>query len=161
MDAPSIFTAREAAFLAALDEAGVSFLIVGLAAAALQGAPAVNQGIDLWFADLADPQLGKVLRRFNATYIPPGPENPPLLVGDAVKLFDIVLHMHGLKSFEEELKEALRVAIGPATVSVLSLERIIVSKRATGRPKDKAILPALEAAAEVVRSRRNRHSEPS
>jgi len=37
---------------------------------------------------------------------------------------------------------------------VLPLERIIASKKATGRPKDRAILPALEDALRVIRSRR-------
>jgi hypothetical protein len=36
-------------------------------------------------------------------------------------------------------------------VRVLPLERIIASKRAAGRPKDLAVLPALEAALAVAR----------
>jgi len=60
---PAPFTDKEARFLETLVEEGVEFLVVGLAAAALQGAPAVTQDVDLWFRDLTDPRLGKALRR--------------------------------------------------------------------------------------------------
>ena len=53
MVAPQPFTDRELALLGALVEEGVEFLVVGLAAAALQGVPAVTQDVDLWFADLS------------------------------------------------------------------------------------------------------------
>jgi hypothetical protein len=154
VDAPAPFSDREAAFLAALVEEGVQFLVVGLAAAALQGAPAVTQDVDLWFRDLTDPRLKKALRRVGATYIPPGPDHPPLLVGGGAELFDIVVHMHGLRSFAEEARRARRVLIGETRVPVLPLDRIIASKRATDRPKDRAILPALEDALRVIASRR-------
>lgn len=39
------------------------------------------------------------------------------------------------------------------TLRVLPLERIIASKRATGRPKDLAAMPALQAALAVKKSR--------
>ena len=57
MDAPSPFSDREMAFLGALVSEGVEFLVVGLAAATLQGAPAVTLDVDLWVADLGDPRF--------------------------------------------------------------------------------------------------------
>src|SRR5439155_9486161 len=42
---PPLFSDKEARFLQALVEEGVEFLVVGLAAAALQGAPAVTQDV--------------------------------------------------------------------------------------------------------------------
>ena len=63
MAAPSIFTEKELAFLRELVRQRVAFMVVGLSAAALQGAPAVTQDIDLWFKDLADPKLKKALDR--------------------------------------------------------------------------------------------------
>ena len=146
MDAPSPFSDKELAFLAALVEAEVSFLVVGLAAAALQGAPAVTQDVDLWFRDLSDPRLTGALQRIGASYIPPSHSTPPLLAGAGTDLFDIVIHMHGLETFDEEIRRAAIVKVGGIPVPVLPLERIIVSKRATGRPKDLSILPALEDA---------------
>jgi len=146
VDAPSLFSDKELAFLASLVEGEVSFLVVGLAAAALQGAPAVTQDVDLWFHDLADPRLTRALQRIGASYIPPTHSTPPLLAGAGTDLFDIVVHMHGLESFDQEVRRATLVQVGGINVPVLPLERIIVSKRASGRPKDLSILPALEDA---------------
>lgn len=154
MDAPAPFTAREVAFLDALVREDAAFLVVGLAAAALQGAPAVTEDIDLWFADLGDPTLQRALARVGATYVPPGTDHPPLIVGGGAELFDVVTHMHGLRSFREEAKRAVRVRLGLVEIPVLRLDRIIASKKATGRPKDLAILPALEDAWRVARARR-------
>jgi hypothetical protein len=41
----------------------VRFLMVGLSAAALQGAPVVTQDVDLWFERLDDPNLTAALRQ--------------------------------------------------------------------------------------------------
>ena len=49
-----IFDDKEVAFLRELKRRKVQFMIVGLSAAALQGAPVVTQDIDLWFRDLED-----------------------------------------------------------------------------------------------------------
>ena len=46
-----LFGEREIAFLAALRAARVEFLVVGLSAAALQGAPVVTRDVDLWVRD--------------------------------------------------------------------------------------------------------------
>jgi hypothetical protein len=60
---PLPFTERELRFLRELVRCDVRFLIVGLSAAALQGAPVVTQDVDLWFASLEDPRLREALRR--------------------------------------------------------------------------------------------------
>jgi len=151
---PPLLTDKEARFLQALVEEGVEFLVVGLAAAALQGAPAVTQDIDLWFRDLSDPALRRALRKVGAIYVPPSLQNPPLLAGGDAGLFDVVVKMHGLGSFAQEARRALRIPIGTVEVRVLPLARIIASKKAAGRPKDRAILPALEDALRVLRSRK-------
>lgn len=158
MEGPAPFTDKETQFLGALVEEGVEFVIVGLAAAALQGAPAVTQDIDLWFRDLNDPRLHRALRRVGATYIPPAEDHPPLLAGGGSGIFDVVVRMDGLRGFASEARRAIRVRLGGVDVPVLPLDRIIASKRATNRPKDRAILPALEDAWRVLRSRRGRHA---
>ena len=163
MGTPPLLTDKEARFLQALVEEGVEFLVVGLAAAALQGAPAVTQDIDLWFRDLSDPALRRALRRVGASYIPPSLQNPPLLAGGDAGLFDVVVNMDGLGSFAQEARRALRVRVGAVEVRVLPLARIIASKKATDRPKDRAILPALEDALRVLQSRKRpaRRSPPA
>ncbi len=153
MAVPLPFSDKEEAFLRALVEEDVRFLIVGLAAAALQGVPAVTQDIDLWVDDLSSKNFHRALERLEILYISPTMENPPLLVGDGAELFDLVVHMHGLDSFESEADRAVKVHLGTVDVAVLRLDRIIASKRATDRPKDRAILPVLEDALKVLKDR--------
>lgn len=150
MAGPDLFTKREQDFLRTLLDEGVDFMIVGLAAAALQGVPAVTQDIDLWFAHRGDPRMLDALKKAGVSYIPPTESNPPLLAGEAADLFDVVVHMHGLDSFEEERAHAKIIDVGSLKVPVLALERIIASKEATGRPKDLAILPVLRDALKVI-----------
>ena len=154
------FTDKEAAFLAELTGAGVEFMIVGLSAALLQGAPAVTQDIDLWFKDLQDPGIRKALRAVGGSYVPSVGLNPPVLAGSAVALFDVVLHMHGLESFDKELKHAIEVPVGGVAVKVLAIERIIASKEAANRDKDRLVLPVLRDAAAAIREQKQRRKTP-
>src|SRR5438034_2317027 len=75
--APSL-TENELRFLRALLRRKVRFVVVGLSAAALQGAPVVTQDVDLWFEDLSDPRIGEALREVDAAYVPPSILNPPM-----------------------------------------------------------------------------------
>lgn len=146
-----IFGKKELEFLRELTRQNVEFIIVGLSAAALQGAPVVTQDVDLWFKDLSHPGLKKALKKVGGIFVPSVGLNPPMLAGEAVKLFDIVTHMHGLAGFEEEKMQALTVALGKVKVTVLSLEQIIKSKKALKRQKDKLILPILKDALIAIR----------
>ena len=139
----SIFTAREADFLKALVDNEVDFIIVGLSAALLQGAPAVTQDIDLWVRDTGDSGFRRALKKVGAAYVPQVGLNPPMLAGDSVRLFDLVAHMSGLGSFEEESEHTLRVDVEGVEVPVLALDRIIASKEAANRDKDRLVLPVL------------------
>jgi hypothetical protein len=153
---PLIFTEPEQAFLRELSRLKVDFMIVGLAAAALQGAPAVTQDIDLWFKDIGDQRIREALQRVGGIYIPPTAATPPLFAGKNVALFDIVLRMDGLRSFNQELRETMVVRIGKAKVRVLSLARIIASKKAANRDKDRLVLPVLEDALATLKQARRR-----
>jgi hypothetical protein len=151
---PGIFTAEEMAFLRELARGDVRFMVVGLSAAALQGAPAVTQDVDLWFRDLSDPRIARALRAVGGAYVPPIGANPPLFAGEAVELFDIVVAMHGLRSFDEEYAEALPVRLGDIEVMVLPLDRIVASKKALDRPKDRLVIPLLEDVLAVTEDRK-------
>jgi hypothetical protein len=73
--------------------------------------------------------------------------------GDAVgDRLDVVSHMHGLGKFAEEYVNSVEVEVDGLPLRVLKLERIIASKRAAGRPKDLAAIPALEEALAVLRT---------
>jgi hypothetical protein len=147
----------ELRFLRALRRRKVRFMIVGLSAAALQGAPVVTQDVDLWFEDLTDPRIGEALREVGAAYIAPSHLNPPMFAGGGVELFDIVLTMHGLGPFAEEVRNCLEVSLGSQKLKVLRVDRILASKRAANRPKDRLVIPVLEdllAVAETAKKRK-------
>jgi hypothetical protein len=136
----------ELRFLRALLRRNVRFMLVGLSAAALQGAPVVTQDIDLWFEDLGDPNIREALREVGGAYVPPLHMNPPMFAGGGTELFDIVLTMHGLGAFDEEIKGCVEVTFGEETLKVLPLDRVLASKRAANRAKDKLVIPVLEDA---------------
>ncbi len=155
----SIFGDRELDFLRELVRQKVEFMIVGLSAAALQGAPVVTQDIDLWFRDLADPGLERALRKVRGVYVPPTASTPPMLVGKGIELFDIVLNMDGLGEFDEEKKRAIRMPLGRIKVPVLGLDRIVASKTAAGREKDAIVLKVLTDALKAIQEQ-NRSRAP-
>lgn len=119
-------------------------MVVGLSAAALQGAPVVTQDVDLWFEDLSDPRIREALNDVDAAYVPPSIQNPPMFAGGGVELFDIVLTMHGLGEFAEEWENCVEVALGRYRLKVLRVDRILASKRAANRAKDRLVIPVLE-----------------
>jgi hypothetical protein len=124
----------------------IRFLVVGLSAAALQGAPVVTEDVDLWFENLSDPKLMQALIKVGAAYIPPFGYNPPMLGGAGSEPFDIALRMKGLDDFAVEWKRALEINVGRLTLKVLPLERILASKQAANRPKDQLVIPVLQSA---------------
>jgi hypothetical protein len=162
--APPAFSQSELRLLCALLRRKVRFMVVGLSAAALQGAPVVTQDVDLWFEDLSDPRISKALREIGAAYVPPFDLNPPMLAGAGAELFDIVLRMDGLKRFADEVANCVELRVGQYRLKVLSLERILASKIAANRPKDRLVIPVLEdivAMTRVVKSRRRRPKKRS
>jgi predicted nucleotidyltransferase len=136
----------ERRFLEELQRRGVEFAIVGVSAALLQGAPIATQDIDLWFARLDDPRIGEAARAVGGIWLSGSfGMRPPGFGGALGDRFDVVTHMHGLGSFAEELAHTVEVDLDGVRVRALRLDRIVASKRATGRPKDLAHIPALEA----------------
>lgn len=119
-------------------------MIVGLSAAALQGAPVVTQDVDLWFRDIEDPNIRKALAKVGGIFVPSIGLNPPMLAGESVKLFDIVVNMHGLDSFDDEYRIAEKIKLCGTRIVVLPLARIIASKTAAGREKDKMVMKVLK-----------------
>jgi len=120
------------------------FMVVGLTAAVMQGADAVTQDIDLWVSSAGKQGLARAAKEVGGIYA--WRADPPFLDGPDLDRIDLVNHMDGLGSFDEEYRGAVDCQIDDFVVKLLPLERIIVSKRAAGRGKDVAALPALEAA---------------
>ncbi len=144
------FTNKELAFLKELTRQKVEFMIIGLSAAALQGAPMVTQDVDLWFRNIEDSGIKKALNKVGGTWIPSLALNPPMFEGDHVQYFDIVLTVHGIGDFDTEKANTMEVPLGGFNVKVLRLDRIIASKAYLNRSKDRMVLPALRSAAKVL-----------
>ncbi len=135
-------------------------MIVEAAAAALQGAPIVTQDVDLWFKSVGDPGITKALAKVGGAFVPSIGLRPPAFAGEAVELFDIVLTMHGLGEFHEEMKHAFVVKLNKVPVRVLGLDRIIKSKEAIRRPKDLLMIPVLKDAWATIKSRKKMRRKP-
>jgi hypothetical protein len=135
----------ERAFFQALADRQVRYLVIGLSAAVLDGAPVATQDIDVWFEQLNDPAIRDAIRSCGGFYLNGFGIQPPAFGGDGFERLDIVLTAHGLESFAAEFERSRQLDVDGVKIPVLPLERIIVSKRATGRAKDLASLPALEA----------------
>ena len=152
MAAPLPFSESELRLLQVLLKRKVRFMVVGLSAATLQGAPVVTQDVDLWFENLGEMNISRALQEVGAAYVPPSAINPPMLAGAGAELFDIVLRMDGLGTFADELNNCVDVPLGRQKLKVLSLERILTSKLAANRAKDKLTIPVLRDALAAIQS---------
>ena len=156
MAAPLPFSESELRLLRVLLKRKVRFMVVGLSAATLQGAPVVTQDVDLWFENLGEKKISRALQEVGTAYVPPSAINPPMLAGAGAELFDIVLRMDGLGTFADEVKNCVEISLGRQKLKVLSLERILVSKLAANRPKDKLTIPVLRDALAATQSVKRR-----
>ena len=156
MAAPLPFSESERRLLQILLKRKVRFMVVGLSAATLQGAPVVTQDVDLWFENLGELKISRALQEVGAAYVPPSNFNPPMFAGPGAELFDIVLRMDGLEPFAVEIKNCIDIPLGRQKLKVLALERILASKIAANRAKDKLTIPVLRDALAVTQSAKRR-----
>lgn len=148
--ANTFLTEAEICFLRELARLNVKFMVVGMAAAVVQGSDRGTEDIDLWFASKADPGIDAAARAAGGTFA--WRANPPMIVGPDLMNIDIVSSCSGLESFEEEYRDAIEEEIAGVRLKVLPLERVIASKEAAKRPKDKAALPSLRATLAALRA---------
>lgn len=136
----------------ALAQAGLQVILIGNAAAIIQGAPLMTRDIDFLVRD--HPQVQKKLRKFAQIY---GvkltrPYEPTLkmirAVGRPVEV-DFLVKLGSGKSFESIRSRSMEFKLGKRTVLVASLEDIIAAKEAAASPKDKAALPILKESLRV------------
>lgn len=149
------FSREELNFFKQLNKNRQPYIIVGLSAAALQGAPIVTKDVDIWFKDLSDPKLQALFKKCKITYIPSFGQNPPVLTGKGIELLDIVTHVHGVKGFDVEYKKCLTIKAAGVSLKVLPLEDIIKSKKSLNRTKDVLVLPVLEDTLTTRKEKRN------
>lgn len=147
-----VLTAAERRFLTELRVREVRYMIVGLSAASLQGANTTTVDIDLWFESTSDPKIRDAAEAAGGMWVSGFGMMPTQLGGPLGDRFDVVTHMSGLDPFEKEYELARPMTVEGVAVSVLPLARILVSKRAANRPKDQAVIPALEEALAAIQA---------
>lgn len=132
-----------------LERHGLEVVLIGNAAAALQGAPVTTVDVDFFFrktpANLK--KLRAIASDLEADILQPYyPVSGLLRIArdsDGLQL-DFMTVIDGISSFEGLRKRATRVRFGDARLRVAALADIIRSKKAAGRPRDLAVLPLLE-----------------
>ena len=141
MDAAPIL----ARIAAALEKHGLEAVLIGNAAAALQGAPVTTVDFDFFFRKT--PANLKKLKRVAAElgaialhpYYPASGLIRLMRDDDGLQL-DFMDLIDGVPSFEGLRRRSLRIRMGTASLRVAPLADIIKSKRAAGRPRDLSLL---------------------
>lgn len=141
-----------------LADVGLDAVLIGNAAAALRGAPVTTVDLDFLFRRTPRnvQKLKQLSARLGATVL-----RPYYPVSDRFRLvrdedglqIDFMGSIHGIRSFEGLRKRATAVRIAGVEVLVASLDDVIRSKRAAGRPRDLAVLELLEKAREEEAAR--------
>ena len=138
-------TPAERRLFDALNRRGVRFLLLGMGAAVLEGAPIATQDLDLWLESASDERVRQAAADAGGFWISGFGMQPPAFGGTGLERVDVVLTAHGLDAFPTEYARCITRDIEGVTLRILPLDRVIASKRATNRRKDLAQLPALEA----------------
>lgn len=136
--------------LLALSAEEAEFLVVGAYAVAAHGAPRATGDLDIWVATSGDnpervfralAQYGAPLANLNAEDL----RSPDLIfqIGVTPLRVDIITTIGGVR-FDEAYPRRLSVAMEGLTVPVLSLDDLIINKRAAGRPRDMEDVRVLE-----------------
>jgi hypothetical protein len=137
----------------ALKACGLEAVLIGNAAAALQGAPVTTVDFDFMFRRTPRnlqklksfaQQLGAVVLR---PYYPVSDMFRVVRERDALQV-DFMATIHGVRSFEGLRVRAHVAELGDVSLLVASLDDIIRSKKAARRPRDLAVIDVLEKARE-------------
>ena len=134
---------------ALLERHSLEAVLIGNAAAALQGAPVTTIDIDFLFrktpANLK--KLKAIAEELQATILRPYyPASGLFRIcrdRDALQI-DFMSAIDGVRSFEGLRRRAKTVKLGNSEIRVASLPDIIKSKKAAGRAQDRAVLGVLE-----------------
>lgn len=132
-----------------LHELRFDVVLIGNAAAALQGAPVTTVDFDFMFRKTAVNlrKLKALAARLDATVLRPYyPASDMFRVvrdDDGLQL-DFMAAIHGVRSFAGLRSRAQTIEIGGVALLVASLSDIIKSKKAARRPRDLAVLESLE-----------------
>ena len=136
--------------VACLLREGVDFMLVGGYAVALHGWPRTTFDIDFWI--MANPENAKAVMRAITAF------GAPLMgltetdfhrsgmvfqIGTEPQRIDIISSVDGL-DYADAARRAVKMDVDGLEIKVMSLDDLIINKRASGRPKDIADALALE-----------------
>ena len=145
--------------LTALCKAEVSFILIGGMAAVAQGSAYVTADLDIFYErqNLSYAKITTALGQFNPRLRGVDPGLPFLFdevtlrsgmnftlttdVGD----LDLLGEIAGFASFHDAKSRSEEIELFQQRIWVLTLDGLIHSKQATGRPKDLRLLPELKA----------------
>jgi hypothetical protein len=138
-----------------LRKAGLEAVLIGNAAAALQGAPVTTVDFDFMFRKTPRnlQKLKAFARALEATVLRPFYPASDLyrVVRDDGLQVDFMGTIHGIRSFEGLRDRSTALEIGDTSLLIASLPDIIKSKKAARRPRDLAVIAVLEKAVEESR----------
>ena len=145
MDAAPLLTKIARAFHNSRLEA----VMVGNAAAALHGAPVTTLDVDFMFRKtpvnlrklkiFADELEAQVLKPYY-----PASSLYRVVNEDTGMQVDFMSVLHGIRSYENLRSDSVEVDFDGYGLKIASLEKIIRSKKALGRPRDRAVIEILE-----------------
>ena len=155
--------------IAALNEHGVRYVVIGAIAAIAQGYP-LNTG-DLDVTPARDPdnleRLAAALRDLDARLRVPGDDSGVAFPIDANYLgevdswtlltkhgdLDVLFAPSGTRGYPDLHRSSVTIQIAGGETEMAALLDVIRMKEASARPKDLAQLPALRQTLEIVRQR--------
>lgn len=149
-----------------LHAAHLDAILIGNAAAALQGAPVTTVDFDFMFRKTSRnmQKLKAVARALGAVVLRPYYPASDLyrVTRDDGLQIDFMATIHGIRSFEGLRHRSEIIEIGDTSIRVAALADIIKSKQAARRPRDLAVLDVLrDALAERTRQEKKaRRSRP-
>lgn len=129
-------------------------ILIGNAAAAIQGAPVTTVDLDFYYREsgVNDAKLKKLADHLNARLTRPYPALSSLyriIVEEDGFHIDFLTVMEGVRSLASLRSRSSRVSIEGRELVVASLEDVIRSKKLAGRPKDLAVMYVLEEALKI------------
>jgi hypothetical protein len=148
-----------------LTDAGIEFVVIGGLAARAHGSPRITEDLDICY----DPgsanvrSLAGLLREWNAYLrgVEPGlpfimdertfRDTPIMTLMTSHGALDVMDRVEGVGDFHRVRAASVPIASGALTFRALDLPALLAAKRATGRPKDIAQIPELEALLELRR----------
>ena len=150
-----------------LAELRVEFVVVGGVSAALQGSPLATFDLDICFRRTTEncSRLARAIAPLHPRLrdlpadLPFDVDERALLLGTNFTLsveggdLDLLTEMIGIGGYDQAASDCTHVIIQGYDIQVLSLRKLIQSKTAANRPKDRAALPVLQATLEMREQR--------